>query len=135
MRTPEISHNKPVVFYDGVCGLCNRSVQSILKKDKKNTFLFSPLQSTYAKEKLGESYTVSTIILYHQHQIYLRSDAIIKIATILGGIYKIAVIGYLIPKLWRDACYNYIANRRYKWFGKYDTCKLPNQNEAQRFIL
>lgn len=135
MRTPEISHNKPVVFYDGVCGLCNRSVQSILKKDKKNTFLFSPLQSTFAKEKLGESYTVSTIILYHQHQIYLRSDAIIKIATILGGIYKIAVIGYLIPKLWRDAWYNYIANRRYKWFGKYDTCKLPNQNEAQRFIL
>ena len=129
----------PVIFFDGVCNLCNGFVQFLLKRDKKEVFYFSPLQSEAAKRLLAE-HTINpaesgTIILYYQNKIYEASTAVIKIGQLLGGIYKLSVLAYIFPKVFRDWLYYRIAIRRYKLFGQKDECMIPTPEVNERFLM
>ena len=128
-----------IILFDGVCNLCNSSVQFILRHDKKKKFHFASLQSDPAKilvpflsEKKG---TPESILLWENGKIYSHSTAALKIARQLrfpiSGLY----IFMIVPKLVRDAVYKWIARNRYKWFGKKESCMLPTQELKNRFLV
>jgi predicted DCC family thiol-disulfide oxidoreductase YuxK len=128
---------KPIILFDGICNLCNGLVRFIIKYDKKLRFEFSSLQSDYAKKLLNEfdnrlGYPDS-IVLIENKKIYLRSDAVLRIARQLGGIWKLTGIFYIIPRFLRDAIYNVVAKNRYRIFGKRDSCMVPGPEIKSRF--
>jgi methylated-DNA-[protein]-cysteine S-methyltransferase len=132
-----VSH--PVVLYDGFCNLCSRSVQFILKRDKKKKFLFSPLSSEFSKQvfrhfNLPGGYNDS-VILYNRNKVHTSSGAAIRIAIRLSGLWPLIGIFYIVPWFIRDFVYNFVARRRIKWFGKRDNCYLPDEFTQKRFIL
>ncbi len=130
--------DNPVIFFDGVCNLCNTSVQFILKRDKNELFLFSSLQSDASKEILLqynlENLDLNSIILLEEGKIYQKSTAILRIAKNLKGIYKYLYAFIIVPPFIRDSIYAFIAKRRYKWFGKRDSCMLPDNKLKLRFL-
>jgi predicted DCC family thiol-disulfide oxidoreductase YuxK len=133
---PNIDPQQPVLFFDGVCNLCNSSVQTIIRLDKKQYFKFASLQS-----KLGEQLiqhiadqTLDSVILLFQNKYYTESSAILKIASILGFPYSLAMIAYVIPAFLRNMMYRFIAKNRYKWFGKKEACMLPDPALKSRFL-
>tara|TARA_B110000967_G_C18771450_1_gene503297 strand:- start:700 stop:1095 length:396 start_codon:yes stop_codon:yes gene_type:complete len=126
------------VFFDGVCNLCKRSVNFLISKDKKGVLKFASLQSEYAqnvisKEALNREH-LDTIIVYTDGKFYYRSNAVLKLCEILGGGFYVFLIGYLIPRFIRDAMYRFIANNRYKWFGKKDHCMPHTPELKERFL-
>jgi predicted DCC family thiol-disulfide oxidoreductase YuxK len=127
-----------VILFDGVCNWCNGTVNWIIAHDKKNNFKFSPLQSSYARQKvahlgLGHQY-LDTIILLENEKVYLRSAAVLRIFREMGGIYKLAYIFILIPAPILDFFYNIVAKYRYTWFGKRDSCRVPEAGLKDKFI-
>lgn len=129
-----------LILYDGVCALCNAVVKFVLKRDRQGQFLFAPLQGETARG-LGISAgeppeTVMLVFPYPQGDNRLgESDAVIKIARLLGGIWRLATLACVIPRPIRDWLYRWVARHRYRWFGKYDTCPLPPVNQKDRFLL
>ncbi len=124
----------PIIFFDGYCGLCNRSVDFLIKRDKKKIFRYAPLQSDVAKKFLGTLPDISTFILFENGKIYYRSDAAIRAVSRLGGFYKTAFLLRIFPKFLRDAVYNFIAKNRYRWFGKSESCRVPSKEERELFL-
>ena len=128
----------PVIFFDGVCGLCNRFVDGLLKADKAGRFRFSPLQGETAasllREKARSSGDPTSIVLWDQGTALEKSDAVLKIAERLGGTWRFCLIGRWMPRQLRDGLYDFIARHRYGWFGKSDTCRLPSAEERSRFL-
>ncbi len=130
--------NKSIILFDGVCNLCNNSVQFIIKNDKKHHFIFTSLQSDAAQEvllhfKLKNS-NFDSIILIQNNKVYQKSTAILHISRHLTGFWKLNYVFIIIPKFIRDFVYTFIAKNRYKWFGKRDTCMLPTQKLKTRFL-
>ena len=126
------------VFFDGVCNLCNRSVNFLISKDKKEVLKFASLQSEYAqntipKELLNRE-NLDTIIVYSDGQFYDRSNAVLKLCKILGGGFYVFLIGYLIPRFIRDGLYRFIATNRYRWFGRQSQCRVPTPDLKERFL-
>lgn len=116
---------KRVVFFDGVCVLCNRSVQWLLAKDKKNLFHYAPLQGTTAKSMLTETQTLDlNSMVYATEQdgvpthVLDRSDAVLTVLRDLGGFWKAISWLRVLPRFLRDPVYNLVAKNRYRWFGK-----------------
>lgn len=138
-KTPaSFEQQKPVIFFDGVCNLCNKSVQFVIARDKKDIFRFAPLQSSVA-EKLfaNQPYLLqapASVLLVQDGKMYVESTAALKIARQLGGIWSALYWLILIPPFLRDLLYRFIATRRYKWFGKRDTCMVPEQEWKYKFI-
>lgn len=133
------SSQHPVVFFDGVCNLCNRTVQFIIRHDKEGIFRFAALQSGPGAEvrdavKAEYGYVPDSIILSYKGKYYIRSSAALKIAMLLGGIGWLLAPGYLFPRFIRNAVYHAIAKRRYKWFGKRDECMVPTPELRSRFL-
>ena len=128
----------PVIFFDGVCNLCNCSVHFILRHDKRKVFVFTSLQSDLGKHFISASglsgLSPESVILYENGHIHSHSDAIIRIAEILGGLYKMVIVFRIIPKSIRDALYNFIASHRYYWFGKRESCMIPGPGLSDRFL-
>jgi predicted DCC family thiol-disulfide oxidoreductase YuxK len=129
---------KSVILFDGVCGLCNKSVNYIIDHDYKNSFMFASLQSEAAK-KLLEPHNISnealnSIILVHKNRVYQKSDAVLIIAKHLKGISRFLLVGYVLPRFLRNFFYDFIAKRRYKWFGKYDACRMPTPEMKAKFL-
>jgi predicted DCC family thiol-disulfide oxidoreductase YuxK len=127
-----------VILFDGVCNLCNSSINWIIDHDKKNVFKFASLQSDYGKAiikqfNLQGDY-LDTVLLMDENRIYERSTAVLRIAKYLGGIYSLLYITVIIPKGLRNLVYNYIARNRYKWFGKQDACRIPTPELKQKFL-
>jgi len=121
-----------------VCNLCNRGVNFLISKDKKEVLKFASLQSEYAqntipKELLNRE-NLDTIIVYSDGQFYDRSNAVLKLCKILGGGFYVFLIGYLIPRFIRDGLYRFIANNRYRWFGKTAQCRIPTVDLKDRFL-
>lgn len=134
-----MSNDNLILFYDGYCGLCNGSVNFILDKDKKATMKFAPLQSDVAQEILSdfpETKDLDSLMLYDKDlkKVFYKSKAVLKIAKYLGGVYSLAGIFWIIPNFIRDAIYDFVAKNRYKWFGKYDTCRMPQGNVKERML-
>lgn len=128
---------KPIIFFDGVCGLCNGFVDFVMKIDRREKIFFSPLQSNTAKEMLAEEYTtnMSTIVFIHNEIIVTKSDAVIEVLKTVGGIWKLVTLFKIVPKLPRDLCYDLVSQNRYRLFGKKETCRIPSKKEFERFLL
>ena len=129
---------KKVIYFDGVCNLCNRSVRFILKYDKNVVFSFASLQSEFAKKHLvhfnGPDRKNGSII-YRDHQFfYTKSDAVLKILNDLGGVWKLFYVIKIIPKPIRDWLYDLMAINRYRMFGKKDSCMIPSPEVKDRFL-
>lgn len=115
-----------IIYYDGVCNLCSSSVRFILMIDKNEIFDFKPLQQADLNEELRSQIprNIDSIILLNGENVLVKSDAIIKIFEKLGGFwYYLSYLKYL-PKSIRDKIYDFIAENRYKLFGKKDSCEI-----------
>jgi predicted DCC family thiol-disulfide oxidoreductase YuxK len=130
--------NKSIVLFDGVCNLCNSSVNFIIKHDSNEHYLFASLQSDVAKDILLQfdlkKYNLNTILLFENGFIYDRSTAVLKIMKRLDKGYPILYFFIIIPKKIRDWVYDVIAKNRYKWFGRKDTCMIPKNTIKKRFL-
>lgn len=130
----------PIVFFDGVCNLCNSAVQFIIRADKQGQFRFASLQSPTAQKalealKTQDGKVPDSIVLYYEGKYYTRSAAAMHIARLLGGGYKLVYgLGSIIPRALRDGLYNLIAHSRYCLFGKRDACMIPTPELRSRFI-
>ncbi|MCL6220196.1 thiol-disulfide oxidoreductase DCC family protein [Zunongwangia pacifica] len=136
MNIPE---NKKIVLFDGVCNLCNDAVIFIIKHDKNDQFRFASLQSEVGRKLLEErnidpNYLDSIILIKPGIAWYEKSDAALEIAKDLNGIYKSLKIFKFLPKGLRDAAYKGIANNRYKWFGKKESCMIPTPQLKAKFL-
>ncbi len=127
-----------VILFDGVCNLCNGFVQFVLKRDKHKIFQFASLQSEYGTG-LSVHFNLptvkpETIVLFDGKKILTESDAVLKIAGSLNGIWKTTVIFKLVPRFIRNWIYRLVARNRYKVFGKRDQCMIPEGNVKERFL-
>lgn len=128
-----------IVLFDGVCNLCNSTVQFIIKRDKHNQFKFSSLQSEYGqnflKERNLDSSDFKSIILYEPEvAYYTKSKAALKIAQNLGFPYNLLSVFLMIPSFIRDWIYSLVSKYRYHLFGKKDSCMVPTPENKRKFI-
>lgn len=133
-----ISESHPVVFFDGVCGLCNGAVDWILAHDSNGRFRFAPLQGEAAFLTLNETERreLTTIILVKNRRHYKRSDAIVQVLLDLKTPWRwLGRALASIPRPIRDAAYRAVAKFRYRIWGERDTCRLPTNEERSRFIV
>jgi len=129
--------NNTIVFFDGVCGLCCRVVDWIIDRDRRCEFKFSPLQGETASELLPLELCVSidTIVYYENDKIWITSDAVMMILKRLGGIYfLLGVFLSTFPRKWRDFGYKFIRDRRFYWYQKNGTCRMPRNGDEFRFL-
>jgi predicted DCC family thiol-disulfide oxidoreductase YuxK len=135
-----IPDNKKLIMFDGVCNLCNSSVLFVIKRDKKDVFMFAPLQGETGQLIINE-YNIDTtqtdsIILYDKEnvKIYSKSTAALKVAKHLGFPFNLSVIFHVIPAFIRDWVYDYVAKNRYKWYGKKHACMIPTPELKAKFL-
>ncbi|MDQ2937645.1 MAG: DCC1-like thiol-disulfide oxidoreductase family protein [Acidobacteriota bacterium] len=133
----------PIVLYDGVCGLCNRLNQFLLKRDTHDRFRFASLQSKFAEDLLKrhgfdprDLDTVYVALNYDQpdERLLARSDAILHLLTQLDGVWKWARVGNILPRALRDGIYQIVAHNRYRVFGKHESCLLPEPKHRSKFL-
>jgi predicted DCC family thiol-disulfide oxidoreductase YuxK len=133
---------KTIVLFDGVCRLCNRTVQFLLKRDRRHFLYFAPLQGKTAGEIFQRHPSAAgnqTIVLVQydhtsKEKLFYRSDAVIRTLASLGGFWKVVTVIRMFPLFLRDAFYNFIARHRYFWFGKQNECAAPSSKDAARFL-
>ena len=130
--------NKKIIFYDGVCNMCNSFVNTIISLDKKNQLFFSPLNGKIAKKLLNEHSekikNIDSVIFYSHSKISVKSKAVIDIINSLGSLYKIISILNIVPSLLLDYIYDLVAKNRYSWFGKKSSCPMPDKKIVSQFI-
>jgi predicted DCC family thiol-disulfide oxidoreductase YuxK len=131
----------PVLLYDGVCGLCNRLVQFVLKHDNQAHFRFASLQSNYAAGILKrhglDPHDLDTLYVVEEsgERLTSRSDAVIFLLCELGGFWRAVSLALrMFPKRLRDWGYSIVARHRYRVFGKYESCPLPEDKYQDRFL-
>ena len=137
MNESNIDETKYYVFYDGDCGFCSHWVQWILKNDKKDQFRFSALQSNFGQQFLWQRgldrKQFNTLYLWKPNFFYLiKSEAVIKIARILGGKYALLASLNIFPRFLSDKIYDKVAENRQKWGSQ--KCLLPNEAEKRKFF-
>ena len=115
-------NENPIILFDGVCNFCNSAINFVLKQDKKGIFRFAPLQSETG-QKLLNQYNLSTkefdsFVLIDNGKVYKKSAASLQVMNKLPWYWKEAQLFRIIPTVFRDAIYDFIAKNRYKWFGK-----------------
>lgn len=131
---------KPIILFDGVCNLCNRSVQFVIRRDPKKKFQLASLQSESARTLLIGAGTDPTtlpdsIVLLEGDTVYVRSDAILHIGKALSFPWSAMATAVLwIPRGLRDSAYQWIARNRYRWFGKRNECMVPQEADLDRFL-
>ncbi len=127
-----------ILYFDGVCNLCNGLVQFVIRQNPNGTIQFASLQSEtgrYRLEALGlDSEKLSTVLYEKNGRVMSRSDAVLSLLWDLGGIWKLSVLGWIIPRFIRNFLYDQIARRRYAWFGKRDACMVPTPELKARFL-
>lgn len=133
-----MSQPKSIVFFDGVCNLCNSSVDFMIKRDKNDRFLVGALQDETSKEILSqfevkEDY-LDSIVLLENGKVFYKSTAALKIARHLAGLWPALYPLIILPQGLRDVVYDWIGQNRYKWFGKQNTCRLPSPEEKAKFL-
>ncbi|MBC74581.1 MAG: thiol-disulfide oxidoreductase DCC [Halobacteriovoraceae bacterium] len=128
--------DKPIVFFDGECALCDSFVSFVLKADKDRNFYFAPLQGHTAKKYLTDKTLgdVDSVILFDGNQTLIKSEAVLAIMAKLGFPWSIFLVFKAIPKAIRDVLYELVAKNRIKLFGKKDMCKLPSTKERQQIL-
>ncbi|WP_283636601.1 thiol-disulfide oxidoreductase DCC family protein [Aquaticitalea lipolytica] len=135
----QLPQHKQLVLFDGVCNLCDASVQYIIKHDKSDIFLFTALQSEVGQQIIKEfnidTNKIDSIILYsNEHGISYKSTAALKIASKLGFPRNLLSVFLIIPGIIRNWVYDYIAKNRYKWYGKKEECMIPTPDLKSKFL-
>ncbi|HRD39219.1 MAG TPA: DCC1-like thiol-disulfide oxidoreductase family protein [Bacteroidia bacterium] len=130
-----LTENKDVVLFDGVCGLCNRSVKFLIRKERKPELLFSPLQSVYGKSLL-EKYGINagSIVYIHNNKAYTKSGAALRLCLRLKGLWPLMIVFMIVPYFIRDFVYDYIAKNRITWFGSTEYCEVMTSETRGRFV-
>lgn len=131
----ELQH---IILFDGICNLCNRSVQFVIRQDKKVQFKFASLQSDAGQSLLlkGNFATkkLDSFVLISEGQYFTQSTAALKVLKLLGGRWAALYVFILVPAFIRNAVYNLISKNRYRWFGKREECMLPSLELKKRFL-
>ena len=132
-----------IVLYDGVCGLCNRLNQFLLKRDHHDRLLFASLQSDLAKKILerhgADPSDLDTVYVVEDYdspseRLFKRSNAILRALEALGGVWKLSVISKVLPRPIRDLFYRFVAKNRYKVFGRSEVCIMPDPKYRKKFL-
>ena len=133
--------NSNVIFFDGYCFLCNRIVDFLISKDRNQLLQFASIQSEFASNMFSsqqmfilEDQKLSTVVFLQKGKIKTKSEAVIAIISTFGGVYRLANVFHVIPRSFRDFLYMFVANRRYRWFGKRDFCRMPTDEDSGRLI-
>ena len=129
--------NKKIIFYDGLCAMCNRFIRLLIKLDKKEKFLLAPLQGKNGeilKEEFSKELQGIDSVIFYNKKVFTKSSAVINILNELGSAYKLAYIFNIIPTFISDSIYDYIARNRFQWFGKLDKCPMPEKKNISRFL-
>ncbi|WP_035560577.1 thiol-disulfide oxidoreductase DCC family protein [Hymenobacter sp. IS2118] len=130
------------IFFDGVCNLCNGFVQFVIRHDPTCRFRFAALQSEAGQRLLAAQGLASaalaaapeSVLLLSGGRLYSHSTAVLRIARALGGAWRLAGLGWVLPRPWRDALYRVVARNRYRWFGRQESCWLPTPELKARFL-
>lgn len=139
MNIEDLPKDKKIILFDGVCNLCDSSVQYVIKHDKKDIFRFVALQSELGQNILKHiginPIHTDSIVLYEPGISYFyKSTAALEIAKGLSGIFTLASIFTLLPSGIRDFIYDYVARNRYKWYGKKEVCMIPTPELKAKFL-
>ena len=131
-----MDEDKNIVYFDGVCGFCNSSVDFAIRQDKNNKLLFTPLQGETAAKNLGilSGEQLTTVIFQTKGKLYQKSEAGIRILYTIGGLWRFMIILLIFPAFIRDFFYDFISRNRYKWFGKKEACRIPAKEERLKFL-
>lgn len=139
MGIENLPQDKKIILFDGICNLCESSVQFIIKRDKKDIFRFVAIQSELGQKIIKhigiDTSKTDSIILYSPGKAYYyKAEAALLIAKELSGFYSL--LGYLgfIPNGIKNTVYDYIAKNRYKWYGKKDACMIPTPELKAKFL-
>jgi predicted DCC family thiol-disulfide oxidoreductase YuxK len=128
----------PIILFDGVCNLCNSSVQFILKRDRRGKFRFASLQGPAGQALLQRSGLpanhLDSFVLVENNKVYTRSSGALRVLWLLGGAWSLLYSLMIIPRPVRDGVYDWVARHRYRWFGKEESCWLPRPEWKSRFL-
>lgn len=137
----DLPEHKNIVLFDGICNLCNKSIIFIIKRDYKDVFRFAPIQSEIGKKLIStlkiDTVKVDSILLYipKNEKLHTKSNAVLRIAQELKFPYNICSCFLIFPAFLRNSVYDYIAKKRYNWFGKQNTCMIPTPDLNKKFLL
>ena len=127
-----------VIFFDGICNLCNGAVQFTIERDTKNVFKFAALQSDFAERELKpfniNHHHLGSFVLLEDGKVYEKSTAALRVAKKLKGLWPLLYAFIVVPRFIRDAVYDFIARNRYKWFGKQESCWVPTPALKSKFL-
>lgn len=134
----EALNNKTILLFDGYCNLCQSSVQFVLKHEKKPEIYFASLQSETGIQLLNHfginSNEVDSLVLIENNKAFIKSSAALRALKYLKGIYPLGFALIIIPEFIRNAVYDFIAKNRYKWYGKTESCMVPDKDLMKRFL-
>lgn len=135
----ELPKDKKIILFDGVCNLCDATVQFLIKRDRKDIFRFVALQSELGQEivkyiGLDTSKTDSIILYEPGKAYYYKAQAALEIASEIGGFYSLLSVFKVLPNGLSNAVYDYVARNRYKWYGKKDACMIPTPEMKAKFL-
>jgi len=136
-RGSNLSSTNSVVLFDGHCNLCNTAVQFIIKRDRRAYFKFASLDWPFAAQLMEEQkelMQVDSILLLEKGELFTKSTAALKIAGRLDGLWPLMKIFFIVPTFIRDRIYNWVAQNRYKWFGRRTSCMVPDDDIQNRFL-
>jgi len=128
--------NTGLLYFDGVCGLCNKLVDFLISRDQANTLQFAPLQGETAKANLDAKYLedLTTIVYQEKGNTYTESTAVLKAVSGMGGLWKFVNVFKVIPRFIRDRVYRFIGAHRMKWFGQKDVCRMPTAEDRNKIL-
>lgn len=127
---------RPIVFFDGDCGLCDRFVKFLVASDRRQRLHFAPLQGDTARQLIppATAESVDSVILLDGEGLHVRSEAALRAIAQLGGVWRLGGALRGVPRGLRDAVYDFVATNRYRWFGRARVCPLPSRSERGRFL-
>ncbi|TWT63852.1 thiol-disulfide oxidoreductase DCC family protein [Rubinisphaera italica] len=131
------SAEHPVLFFDGVCGMCNAFVDFIMKRDPHGHFRFAALQGETARQLVtgDDREQLKSVVLLLDGQLFRKSSAVVRVLWEMGSFWSLlGSLLWLIPRPLRDFCYRFVAKIRYRIFGKKEACRLPTPEERSRFL-
>lgn len=139
MEIQDLPQDKKIILFDGVCNLCDSSVQYVIKHDKKDIFRFVALQSDLGQKILkhigiNPIHTDSVVLYEPGISYYYKSTAALQISKGLSGVFTLARVFTLLPTVISDTIYDYIAKNRYKWYGKKEACMIPTSELKAKFL-
>ncbi len=129
--------SKPIVYYDGLCGLCDGFVRFVVARDRLGRYQFAPLQGETARLRLGDELPLDalrTVVLAEDSALRVKSDAALAILAGLGHGWQMVRALRVVPRPIRDWVYDFIARHRFQWFGRREACRIPGLEERDRFL-